>query len=64
VASIRISATEIQVGHFIYTFDEPDDADSFEACVAAVDVSYCEEKHPCVSKKPVSTHPPGRDTHD
>ena len=47
---IRISPTEVQAGRFIYTFEEADEADRFEACITAINVSYCEKKHPCVSK--------------
>lgn len=49
-ATVRLSPTEVQIGHYIYTFAEPDEADGFEACVAAVSVDYCEQKHPCISK--------------
>ena len=47
---IRISPTEVQAGRFIYKFGEAQEADSFEACITAINVSYCEKKHPCVSK--------------
>lgn len=48
---VRISPTEVQAGRFIYTFEEADEADSFEACVAAINARYCEQKHPFLSKK-------------
>ena len=57
--NIRISRTEIQVGHYIYTFEQPDEADSFEACVAAVSAEYCEQKFPCLSKKSVDARGQG-----
>jgi hypothetical protein len=63
-ANIRISPTEIQGGHYIYAFEEPDEADSFELCVAAVSLDYCEQKHPCVSKKSVDARARGQDHHD
>lgn len=49
--TVRISPTEVQVGRFMYTFEEPNEADGFQACVAAVNGSYCERKHPAVSKR-------------
>jgi hypothetical protein len=47
---VRLSPTEVQAGRFIYAFEEPNEADCFEACVAAVNVRYCEQKHPCARK--------------
>lgn len=50
---VRLSALEVQAGRVVYTFDEPDEADAFEACVLAINLAYCEKKHPCVRKKAV-----------
>lgn len=55
---IRLSPVEVQAGRLIYTFDEPDEADSFEACVVAISRRYCEQKHPCVTKKTVDRRTP------
>jgi hypothetical protein len=58
--SVRISPLEVQVGRFVYAFEEYDEADSFEACVTAINVRYCEAKHPCVAKKAVDEHSKGQ----
>ena len=50
---VRLSALEVQVGSFIYTFEEVDEADSFQECEAVLSLHHCEAKHPCVSKRPV-----------
>ena len=49
--NIRISPTTVQVDETIYTFDNADVADAFEACVATVDVSHCESRYPSVDKR-------------
>ena len=54
--TVRISFTEVQVGRFIYTFEEPDEADGFQACVAAINARYCEQKHPAASKRLADTN--------
>ena len=55
MANIRISPTEVQVNDIIYTFEIAGMADEFEACVATVDVSHCEQKHLSVGRR--SAHP-------
>lgn len=55
MANIRISPTEVQVNDIIYTFESAGVADDFEACVATVDVSHCEQKHLSVDRRPA--HP-------
>ena len=42
--SIRLSELEVQVGRFVYAFEECDEADGFQACVSAVNASYCDRK--------------------
>jgi hypothetical protein len=51
MATIRISPTEVQLGTTIYTFEDADIADDFEACVATVSLKYCEQEHPAVNKR-------------
>lgn len=46
MATVRISPTEVQVDQVIYTYRSASQADAFEACVAAVDVSHCVVDHP------------------
>lgn len=58
-AAVRLAPTEVRVGHYVYTFEEPDEADGFEACVAAVSVDYCEQKHPSISRKSVDARGQG-----
>jgi hypothetical protein len=50
---VRLSELEVQVGSFVYTFEEPDEADAFQECEAVMNLHYCEAKHPCVSKRSV-----------
>lgn len=57
--TVRLSPTELQVGHYIYTFEKPDEADGFEACVAAVSVDYCEQTLLGFSKKSVDARAQG-----
>lgn len=59
MATIRISPTEVQLNSTIYTFADPDIADDFEACVATVNVKYCEQEHPAVSKRIADTNHQG-----
>lgn len=54
--SFRISELEVQVGRFVYAFEESDDADSFQACVSAVNAGYCERRHPYATKTPATEH--------
>jgi hypothetical protein len=51
MATVRVSPTEVQVNDIIYTFAEPEDADAFEACVAVVQLAYCENEYPAISKR-------------
>lgn len=46
MATVRISPTEVQVDQVIYVYASAGQADAFEACVAAVDVSHCVTDHP------------------
>lgn len=46
MATVRISPTEVQVDQLIYSYGSASQADAFEACVAAVDVSHCVVDHP------------------
>jgi hypothetical protein len=54
--SFRISELEVQVGRFVYAFEECDEADGFQACVSAVNAGYCERKHPYAAKVPTAEH--------
>jgi hypothetical protein len=60
----RVSPTEIQVGHYVYTFEEPDDADGFAECVAAITVRYCERKFPYLTKRSVDARCEGHIHHN
>jgi hypothetical protein len=70
--SLRISELKVQVGRFVYAFEEGDEADSFQSCVSAVNASYCQRKHPYAAKIPAaehanrqaSKHEPSRRDHD
>jgi hypothetical protein len=57
MATIRVSTLDVQVDDTLYTFDTPENADAFEACVATVDQAYCESTILAVSKRPVSADP-------
>jgi hypothetical protein len=46
MATVRISPTEVQVDQVVYVYASASQADAFEACVAAVDVSHCMTDHP------------------
>lgn len=46
MATVRISPTEVQVDEVIYSYASAAQADAFEACVAAVDVTHCVADHP------------------
>jgi hypothetical protein len=50
---VRLSELEVQAGSFVYTFEEADEADSFQECEAVMSLHYCEAKHPCVNKRSV-----------
>jgi hypothetical protein len=63
-SSFRVSPTEIQVGHYLYTFEDPDDADSFLACVEAINVNYCEQKFPCINKRSIDARCEGHIHHN
>jgi len=54
--SIRLSELEVQVGRFVYAFEECDEADGFQACVSVVNASYCERKNPYAAKTPAAQH--------
>jgi hypothetical protein len=54
--SIRLSELEVQVGRFVYAFEECDEADGFQACISAVNAGYCERKHPYAAKIPAAEH--------
>jgi hypothetical protein len=51
MATIRRSPTEVEVDSVIYTFPFVYIADDFEACVAVVNVKYCERLHLPVSQR-------------
>lgn len=51
MATIRISPTEVEVDGVIYTFPFAYIADDFEACVAVVNVKYCEREHPPLKQR-------------
>jgi hypothetical protein len=51
MAIVRIATTEVQVGDSVYLFNSAMDADRFEACAAAVDVSHCEQAHPPFARR-------------
>lgn len=51
MANIRMSPTEVQVSETIYTFESADAADGFEACVATVGVTQCEQKYPSLGRR-------------
>ncbi|MDB5727753.1 MAG: hypothetical protein JWQ00_958 [Noviherbaspirillum sp.] len=51
MATIRMSTLEVQVDNTVYSFDTPHDADAFEACVATVDLSYCETRIRATGKR-------------
>lgn len=55
MANIRISPTEVQVNGTIYTFESAGIADDFEACIATVDVTHCEQT--CLSVDKRRAHP-------
>jgi hypothetical protein len=54
--SFRISELEVQVGRYVYAFEESDEADGFQSCVSAVNAGYCERKHPYAAKIPAAAH--------
>jgi hypothetical protein len=58
--SFRISECEVQVGRFVYTFEEGDEADSFQSCISAVNAGYCERKHPYAAKMRAVEHANGQ----
>ena len=63
--SFRISECEVQVGRFVYAFEEGDEADSFQSCISAVNAGYCERKHPYAAKMRAVEHANGQSTgHD
>lgn len=45
MATVRISPTEVQVDQVVYVYASASQADAFEACVAAVDVTHCALEH-------------------
>ena len=51
MATVRLSPTEVQVDQVIYIYGSASQADAFEACVAAVDVSHCLVDHPPQGKR-------------
>jgi hypothetical protein len=67
--SFRVSELK---GHFVYAFEEGDEADSFQSCVSTVNARYCERKHPSAAKIPAaepvngqpSKHEPSRRDND
>lgn len=56
--TVRKSPKEVQVDLTVYTFERVLQADAFEACVAALDVSHCLIEHPAVDIRPVVEPPP------
>lgn len=56
MAIIRVFPTEIDIDGMIYVFASADDADAFEACMAAADVGFCASEHPPLHTKPADTH--------
>jgi hypothetical protein len=53
MATVRISPTEVQVDKVVYVYASVAQADTFEACVAAVDVAHCVVDHPPQSTRKV-----------
>jgi hypothetical protein len=60
--SFRISELKVQVGRYVYAFEEGDEADGFQACVSAVNAGYCERKHPYAAKISAAEHVDGLHT--
>jgi len=59
MATVRKSPNEVQVDDIVYTFDDVQHADAFEACAATIDVSHCLTDHPPSSQAPaVKPMPP------
>jgi len=46
MATVRLTPTEIQVDQVVYVYESASQADAFEACVAALDVTHCVLDHP------------------
>jgi hypothetical protein len=46
MATVRLTPTEVQVDQVIYVYEDAIQADTFEACVAALDVAHCVLDHP------------------
>jgi hypothetical protein len=46
MATVRLTPTEVQVDQVIYVYEDASQADTFEACVAALDVAHCVLDHP------------------
>lgn len=46
MATVRLTPTEVQVDQVVYVYENVSQADAFEACVAALDVSHCVLDHP------------------
>jgi hypothetical protein len=53
---MRISPTQVQANGYIYVFEDDEEADDFLACIASVDVTYCELEHVVISKLPIEAH--------
>jgi hypothetical protein len=54
--SFRLSELEVQGGRFVYAFEECDEADSFQACVSAVNAGFCEKRLPYATKILAAEH--------
>lgn len=58
MATVRVSPTEVQVDQVVYVYANASQADAFEACVAAVDISHCLTDHPPQSRREVAEGDP------
>lgn len=56
--TIRLTTTEVQVDDTVYCFANADHADAFEACVATVDLSHCEQEYAPLEKRAAPLVPP------
>lgn len=46
MATVRLTPNEVQVDQLVYVYESASQADAFEACVAALDVTHCALDHP------------------
>jgi hypothetical protein len=57
MVTMRISPTEVQAGDIIYVFQDINDANEFQECVATVGVKYCELELPATDKRYAQSGP-------